>query len=232
MSNTKICKKCLVEKNKDEFPAWKAKCKECQKVIDMLRAREYRKKKWEEINKRNRERYLEKKWWKLWRVIGAVIRDENWKVCSHCKQYKNWVEYTKEKRSKDWYAYCCKSCVAERKAKYRKTYKWKIAERNYKIINREKQRIASKKFLYKNKEKISEYKKQAYTIEDRRRWRKNYENRLTSPGAYVIWEEKKAEVLSRTWNVVRIRILNNGKHVLTYKTHLKLWKEWISLLSI
>lgn len=52
--------------------------------------------------------------------------------------------------------------------------------RNYKIIHKDVSQRAMKKYYEKNKDKLLEYKKQ-YTLEQRRKWRQNYEKKFFTP---------------------------------------------------
>lgn len=222
--NTKICNTCWEDKSLNDFRPWRARCIVCDRAISKEKARLRRKENPEHYRAYQRQRYLEKRWWKLWRVIGAVQRDDNGKVCSTCKQHLPWEAFTKEKQSKDWYAYCCRECTKKRKKKYLATEKGKIMNRNYKIIHKDVSKRAMKKYYDRNKEKLLEYKKQ-YTTEQRRKWRENYERKFFTPWTYVMVWELRGEVCSSVGNVIRVRLLRTNKQILTYKSKLRLCKK-------
>ena len=222
--NTKICNTCHLEKALEDFRQWRARCIVCDRAINKEKAKLRRQENPEQYREYQRKRYLEKRGWKLWRVIWAVVRDEWGKVCSTCKQYLPWESYTKESKSKDWHAYCCRECTSKRKAKYLATEKGKIMNRNYKIIHKDVSQRAMKKYYEKNKDKLLEYKKQ-YTLEQRKKWRQNYEKKFFTPWTYVMYWELRWEVCSSTGNVIRIRLLRTNKQVLTYKSKLRLCKK-------
>jgi len=54
------------------------------------------------------------------RIKNWTIINENWRVCSKCKQFKEWNWFARTKNWINWYTCNCKECRNKAKSEYRK----------------------------------------------------------------------------------------------------------------
>lgn len=50
------------------------------------------------------------------------FEDENWRVCTVCKQYKTWDNFWKNAQKQNWYSGRCKECTAIKQQQYQEKY--------------------------------------------------------------------------------------------------------------
>lgn len=74
--------------------------------------------------------------WKLKR-FGSIVKD-NWRVCTHCNEFKERDKFAKSRTWYNWYTCNCKECRNKMKADYRmrtnyaKDHEYKLNKRNLK----------------------------------------------------------------------------------------------------
>lgn len=161
----RICKKCIQEKNIEEFIKVRKKytyvCKECRK--------EYQKKYFEKYKERTEEIQNNK-----------LSRKSNSRTCKKCFQNKSLDNFKKIKRdSKEYYVGVCNDCLTNFQKEYHLNNRQKRLDAGNKRHqkNREKDNNRNKKWYSKNKEYVNKYRKIRKNTEEYRSWAKKYYNK-------------------------------------------------------
>lgn len=157
---------------------------------------------------------------------------DNWRVCTHCLQFKEWFLFSKDKTNKTWYTTNCLECRQNYKKEYRKTYIWKIIDKNNHIKKRadreyrQREYRLHKEYYQKNKEKFKinnyYYKKNKKLIAEERKIR---EYNYYLQWEFVIYNNQKCKILQDyiKWKWVLIQVNEFKLYIPKYK--LKPYKE-------